>query len=98
MDEKPTRSLAMQSKCHECTGRYADGKNDCQMPTCSLYPWMPYAELEPDLSWMKLNPKRSGNVTWEESSREISDDQREAMKERLQKAREKRFEEDDITP
>lgn len=30
------------AKCADCLGLYADGKIDCAMPDCPLYPWMPY--------------------------------------------------------
>lgn len=38
---------AIKAKCYECTGYYADGKDDCQMPMCPLYPYMPYKEGGP---------------------------------------------------
>lgn len=37
-----TLRQAVYAKCYDCTGFYADGKNDCCMPGCSLYPFMPY--------------------------------------------------------
>jgi len=33
---------AILAECYYCTCYYADGKNDCEMPECSLYPFMPY--------------------------------------------------------
>jgi hypothetical protein len=33
------------AKCYECMGKYADGKADCMIPECSLYPLMPYGAL-----------------------------------------------------
>lgn len=38
------RSAAMEAKCAECCGGYADGRNDCRVTTCPMYPWMPYRE------------------------------------------------------
>lgn len=35
---------AMAAKCFDCMGGYADGRIDCKMDHCSLYPWMPYRE------------------------------------------------------
>lgn len=35
---------AIVAKCYECMGYYADGKQDCKMPDCPLYPWMVYKE------------------------------------------------------
>lgn len=33
---------AMRAKCYECMGFYVDGAVDCGIPTCPLYPFMPY--------------------------------------------------------
>jgi len=37
-----TRAEAMCAKCADCMADYADGRADCKVPTCPLYPWMPY--------------------------------------------------------
>ncbi len=37
-----TRSQAILAKCAECCGGYVDGKDDCEVPRCPLYPFMPY--------------------------------------------------------
>lgn len=37
-----TSSQAILAKCAECMAKYADGRDDCAMPDCPLYPWMPY--------------------------------------------------------
>ena len=39
-----TRNQAIKADCYECMGWYADGKEDCQNPDCSLYQYMPYAQ------------------------------------------------------
>ena len=36
----PTQAIL--AKCYECTGFYSDGLDDCKMPRCPLYPYMPY--------------------------------------------------------
>jgi hypothetical protein len=36
----PTQAL--KAHCYECMGYYADGNIDCEMPLCSLHPFMPY--------------------------------------------------------
>ncbi len=41
---KNTPASAIRAKCYECMGYYADGKKDCKVPTCPLYPFMPYRE------------------------------------------------------
>ena len=37
-----TMKQAIVAHCFLCCGYYADGKNDCLIPSCSLYPFMPY--------------------------------------------------------
>jgi hypothetical protein len=34
--------FAILAKCAECMYDYADGRFSCEMPDCSLFPWMPY--------------------------------------------------------
>lgn len=81
----------MRAKCHDCMGGYVDGgRDDCGVTACPLYPWMPYAADPPDLKWLDYNPKRKGNVTWEDSGREMSDEEREAAAERLRGNRPKK--------
>lgn len=94
MEDKVTRTGAILAHCHQCMGYYQDGKEDCQTLGCPLYPFMPYRKLDPDLTWNKYNPKRSGQVTWEDSKREIDDATREALVERMSKAREARAQTD----
>ena len=43
--EKLSFKQAILAKCAECMAMYADGKADCGIPECSLYPWMPYGAL-----------------------------------------------------
>ncbi len=40
--EKITLKQAILSKCFDCCGFYVDGKHDCLIPECPLYPFMPY--------------------------------------------------------
>lgn len=37
-----TRSQAIKAKCYDCMGYYHDGKNDCSIKHCPLYPFMPF--------------------------------------------------------
>lgn len=37
---------SIEAKCYECMNGYSDGKVDCVMPSCPLYPFMPYREGE----------------------------------------------------
>ncbi len=42
MGDRLTQRQAILAKCADCVGFYVDGKVDCQMPDCPLYPFMPY--------------------------------------------------------
>ena len=35
-------SQAILANCCQCMGFYIDGKHDCEIPDCPLYPFMPY--------------------------------------------------------
>ena len=37
-----TLKQAVNAYCFACMGYYADGKQDCNMPHCSLHPFMAY--------------------------------------------------------
>lgn len=39
---KLTRSAAIMAKCCDCMGYHIDGRADCKMEECPLYPFMPY--------------------------------------------------------
>ena len=40
--QKLTFKQAVYARCYDCMGYYADGKVDCNMPHCSLHPFMAY--------------------------------------------------------
>ena len=40
--EKLTYKEAVLAKCYDCDGGHSDGRYDCEVPSCSLYPFMPY--------------------------------------------------------
>ena len=40
--EPLSRTNAILAKCYECNGGYVDGKFDCEVIACPLYPFMPY--------------------------------------------------------
>ena len=40
--ERLTTRQMVLAKCCDCLGYYIDGKMDCQIPACPLYPLMPY--------------------------------------------------------
>ena len=70
--KKMTYKLACLYQCWECQGEYADGKVDCEVTDCPIYPFMPYRELKPDLGILEYNPRKKLEVKWDEETREIS--------------------------
>lgn len=36
---------AIEAKCCECLGYFADGAEDCRIPDCPLYPFFPYSQM-----------------------------------------------------
>lgn len=45
MQGKPlSRMQAMKAKCFECCNGFIDGRVDCRIPSCPIYPWMPYRD------------------------------------------------------
>ena len=45
-----TQRGIIMAKCFECMGGYADGPNDCRIPSCALYPLMPYRDKPDDMA------------------------------------------------
>ena len=39
---KLSHKQAILANCFQCMGFYMDGKNDCEIPDCPLYSYMPY--------------------------------------------------------
>ena len=87
--EKLTRKQAIEHMCHECLGWFADGKQDCECVRCPLYSFMKYAKMEPDLSFMQFNPSRVGKVKWDDSKRDLTKEQRQAVADRFRSSKEK---------
>lgn len=81
---KPSMKQAILSKCHSCMCEYADKHQDCGIVKCSLYSWMPYRKLEPDLNWTKYNPLRTGLV--ERVRKTLSPEEKKAIRERFTRA------------
>jgi hypothetical protein len=42
---KITRKEAMRAHCYMCMGYFSDGRFNCEMPHCPIYPWMPYSRI-----------------------------------------------------
>lgn len=55
--KKLTFKQAIYARCFDCVGYYADGKIDCDMPECPLYPFMPYKEKQEDRAAKKSLPE-----------------------------------------
>ena len=55
---KLTLKQMIRAKCYECCGNYVDGKDDCILPDCPLYPMMPYG-----VAWKsRQRGKRTGII------------------------------------
>jgi hypothetical protein len=37
-----TFKQAIYAKCYDCMNYFSDGKIDCKIPSCPLFPFMPY--------------------------------------------------------
>jgi hypothetical protein len=48
---------ACLAKCADCTNSFSDGREDCQIPTCPIYPFMPYRDSKNNES-QSNRPKR----------------------------------------
>ena len=42
--DRITQRQMILAKCADCMGYYFDGRLDCEMPDCPLYPLMPYGK------------------------------------------------------
>jgi len=63
-----TARQAVIAKCCDCMGYHADGRVDCQMPSCSLYPFMPYKKNTPILP-VKHNHRHDGDTKIKKTSK-----------------------------
>jgi hypothetical protein len=59
-----TNREAIIAKCADCMNGFADGKIDCEIPECPLYPLMPYGNP----SFRKPRSQRKGNPTFKKKS------------------------------
>ncbi len=69
-DEKVTKGEAIIAKCYECNGYYIDGKADCKMPDCPLYPYMIYREGGPRKVKNLSEKQRKDAGKWLKKARE----------------------------
>ena len=42
----------IRAKCYRCCGDFADRRQDCEIPGCTIYSWMPYRAIEPNFDWI----------------------------------------------
>lgn len=54
--ERLTQRQAIYAKCYDCIGGYADGGYSCELPKCTLYPWMPYGDRKRPKTGGKIRP------------------------------------------
>jgi hypothetical protein len=64
--ERLTRGQAIHAKCFDCMGGYADGRTDCQMPNCALYPFMRFRGPIPNEDALEFS-STPGKVAVDES-------------------------------
>ena len=60
--ERLTLKQAVNAHCYDCMGFYADGKVDCQMPKCSLHPFMAYNQKRIKRTVKKTIPGDNGEM------------------------------------
>lgn len=60
-NKRITRQQAIEAKCYECMGFYADGIIDCGISNCPLYPYNPNSKankkIQKEKREKKLNKK-----------------------------------------
>ena len=61
--ERLTQRQAILAKCADCTCCHVDGRLDCRMPHCSLYPFRPYKDDPTSSSKEAVSSRRSGATT-----------------------------------
>lgn len=50
------RVAMIRAKCYRCNCDFVDRRQDCQIPNCTIYYWMPYREMEPNFDWIFNSP------------------------------------------
>jgi len=54
--QRLTLKQAVLAKCYDCSGYFSDGKHDCNMPHCSLHPFMAYNQNRVKRTFKKTMP------------------------------------------
>lgn len=60
--EKCTQRQAILAKCYDCMGYYADGKVDCCIKRCPLYPYSPYSSKPAAKRVLSVEQKQKASV------------------------------------
>ena len=60
--QRLTLKKAVYAHCYDCMAFYADGKVDCQMPKCSLHPFMAYNQKRIKRTVKKTIPGDNGEM------------------------------------
>jgi len=55
--QRITLKQAVNAHCYDCAGFYSDGKHDCKMLHCSLFPFMPYNANREKRTIKRIMPK-----------------------------------------
>ncbi len=55
--QRLTFKQAIYARCYDCMGYYADGKQDCKMPHCALFPFNPYNANREKRTIKRIMPK-----------------------------------------
>ena len=58
--ERLTQRQAILAKCCDCMCYHVDGRLDCRMPHCSLYPYRPYKDDPTPSSKDAISSRRRG--------------------------------------
>lgn len=61
--QKITFKQAIYARCYDCMGYYSDGKVDCKMPHCALYPFNPYKKNREKQTTKKPTSKDSVQIS-----------------------------------
>ena len=67
--ERLTIRQMVLARCFDCMGYFVDGKADCEIPDCPLYPLMPY--------------RKKGEKYRSAPARNLTDDQKAEIRARL---------------
>ncbi len=62
LGDRLTQRQAILAKCADCCGYYFDGREDCDIPDCPLYSYMPYRKEKIPVTHRTSTPTRQKGV------------------------------------